>query len=173
MADAHHETLRRQLRAVLEVGAVGNLTDGALLERFIAGRGDAASSAAFAALVDRHGPMVLRVCRSVLRDEHEADDAAQVTFLVLARRAVAIRRCDALARWLFGVALRVAAKSREARVRRRRRERRGAAMRAEAFASKAPGGEESWAELHDEIGRLAERLRGPVVLCGLEGLTHD
>src|SRR5215212_4302191 len=130
MADAHGgETVRRQLRAVLEVGAVGNVNDGALLERFVAGRGDAASSAAFAALVDRHGPMVLRVCRGVLRDEHEADDAAQATFLVLARRALAIRRPDALASWLFGVALRVAARSRAADVRRRRREQRGAAMR--------------------------------------------
>jgi RNA polymerase sigma factor (sigma-70 family) len=171
MADAYGEAVCRHLRNVLEAGAVGSLTDGVLLERFVAGRGDAKSSAAFAALVERHGAMVRRVCRGVLRDGHEADDAAQATFLVLAHRAIAIRRADSLASWLFGVALRVAARARIAEARRRRRERRGGEMRAQEANGQSR--EESWAGLHEEIGRLAERHRGPVVLCGLEGLTHD
>lgn len=171
MADAHGEVIRRDLRAFLEVGAVDDFSDGVLLERFIAGRGDAASSAAFAVLVERHAAMVHRVCRGVLRDRHEADDAAQATFLVLARRAVAIRQADSLASWLFGVALRVARRARAAEKRRHDRERQGGEMRARAVAS--PELVEAWAELHEEIGRLAERHRAPVILCGLEGLTHD
>ena len=82
----------KQLQTVLNAGALGNLSDGALLERFLFGRGDADSAAAFAALVERHGPMVLGVCRDVLRDIHDAEDASQATFLILAKRAGSIRR---------------------------------------------------------------------------------
>ncbi len=171
MSDVHREAVQRHLQTVLGAGAVGDLSDGSLLERFLAGRGDSASSAAFAALVERHGPMVWRVCRDVLRDPNDAEDASQATFLVLARRAGSIRRADSLASWLFGVALRVAAKSRAGAVRRRDRERRGAEMRAQSGVGSGRDG--AWSELYEEVGRLPERHRGPVVLCHLEGLTQE
>ncbi len=112
MSNEHWGASLRHLHTVLSAGAVGALADGPLLERFLAGRGDADSSAAFAALVERHGPMVLRVCRDVLHDVHDAEDASQATFLILAKKSRSIRRVDSVASWLFGVALRVSAKAR-------------------------------------------------------------
>ena len=105
MVSQHRGAALRHLHTVLNAGAVGGLADGVLLERFLAGRGDADSSAAFAALLERHGPMVLRVCRDVLGNAQDAEDASQATFLILARSARSIRRIDSLASWLFGVAL--------------------------------------------------------------------
>src|SRR5215472_16822890 len=93
-------------------------TDGQLLERFLA----AGEEPAFAALVRRHGPMVLGVCRRVLRDRHEAEDAFQATFLMLARKAGSIRRPEALSAWLHGTARRLALTLRRADARRRQRE---------------------------------------------------
>ncbi len=101
----------KHLQTVLTAGAIGSLADGVLLDRFLSGRGDADSSAAFAVLVERHGSMVLGVCRDVLRNHHDAEDAAQATFLILAKNGGSIRRVDSVASWLFGVALRVAARS--------------------------------------------------------------
>ena len=118
----------QDVRTLLDSGTTGGLTDGELLGRF-AGRpdrdrhGDEAAGPAFAALVERHGPMVLRVCRSILRDEHDAQDAFQATFLVLVRRAAAVRRQESVASWLHGVALRVSAQARADLARRRRHER--------------------------------------------------
>ena len=96
-------------------GVVGDLPDGQLLERFTTGHREAAELA-FDALVERHGPMVLRVCRRLLDDPNDADDAFQATFLVLLRRARSIRERGSLAAWLHGVALRVAV-SRPGRIR--------------------------------------------------------
>src|SRR5207244_13610405 len=83
---------------------LAGLSDRCLLERFVAARDEAA----FAALLDRHGPLVRGVCRRVVRDDHLADDVFQAVFLVLARKAGTLRRGDLLANWLFGVALRLA-----------------------------------------------------------------
>jgi len=160
--------LLRELNTLNHLGVVGNLSDAQLLDRFLVWSGEAAE-AAFEALVVRHGPMVLDVCRNVLRDPHDAQDAFQATFLVLASRAGSIRRRDALASWLLGVARRVAARSRADLARRRAYEGRAAEMRAPHEADRR----ESWPELHEEIGRLPERYRGPVVLCYLEGLSTE
>ncbi len=111
----------RQIEALFEVGAVADLTDGQLLERFAARR-DLAGEAAFAVLVERHGPMVLGVCRQLLGDHHHAEDASQAGFLVLARKAGMIRDPERLGNWLYGVAMRTARKARHRLERRRRGE---------------------------------------------------
>ena len=95
--------LFKQIEHLFLSGTTAGLTDGQLLERFAQGR-DEAAEAAFAALVDRHASMVLRVCRQVLDDKHDAQDASQATFLVLARRAGWISRRESVASWLHGVA---------------------------------------------------------------------
>ena len=161
-------------RALFQVGSFVGMSDAELLERYVNGRGGIAE-VAFAALVERHGPTVLRVCNDVLNDPHDAQDAAQVTFLVLARRAGAIRRRNALASWLFGVARRVAARARVEAARRRAHERRRAEMatREHDRRSQVPATGEPWAELFEEIDRLSERHRSAIVLCDLESLTHE
>ena len=93
----------RDVQTLFQAGTSGGLTDGQLLEEF-RDRGGEARERAFAALVERHGPAVLRACRSVLRDEHAAEDAFQAVFLVLARKAVSLRVRDSLAPWLHEVA---------------------------------------------------------------------
>ena len=119
------------LRTLFQIGVLGGLADGRLLEIFTAESDAAARETAFAALVERHGSVVLKVCRDVLGDEHAAEDAFQATFLVLARRARSIRKADSVASWIFGVARRVALKSRADEVRRRATELRGVKMGAE------------------------------------------
>jgi RNA polymerase sigma factor (sigma-70 family) len=171
MTNEARVTTLRQLQTVLSSGALGNLSDGALLERFLAGRGDTDSAAAFAGLVERHGPMVLGVCRDVLRDVHDAEDASQATFLILAKRGGSIRRADSLASWLFGVALRVAAKAKIEAARRREFERRGGEMKARFGDQEARGVPAP--EIYAELDRLPERFRAPVVLCHLEGLSNE
>ncbi len=163
-------TALKHLQTVFTAGALGSLPDGLLLDRFLAGRGDADSSSAFTVLVERHGPMVLGVCRDVLHDLHDAEDAAQATFLILARNASSIRRADSLASWLFGVALRVAARAKAEAARRRAIELRGGKMKAR-FERTGP--KEFLAELHEELNRLPERYRAPIVLCHLEGLSNE
>ncbi len=104
----------RNLRTLYCGGVVGHLTDEQLLERFIA-LGDGTAEEAFAALLQRHGPMVYGVCLRVLGDTHEAEDAFQATFLVLARKARSVMRREKLASWLYGVAYRTAGESRSRR----------------------------------------------------------
>src|SRR4051812_28572869 len=163
--------LLNQLDTLSRVGVVGNLSDGQLLQRLVTGD-DAAAQGIFTVLVERHGPMVLSVCRQVLGDPHDAQDAFQATFLVLARKAGAIRKADSAASWLYGVALRVAVRAKADASRRRAHERRGGALKA---AEAARGGDPpgSWPELHEEIARLPAHYREPVVLCYLEGLSTE
>jgi RNA polymerase sigma factor (sigma-70 family) len=142
--------------------------DRLLLERF-ARAGDAG---AFTALVRRHGPMVLGVCRRVLHHEHDAEDAFQATFLILARKASSIRKSDSLSCWLHGVAYKLAARARAQEAGRRRRRPRGADAPA-----KDPAAELTWRELRaaldEELARLPDDCRGPLVLCYLQGKTQD
>ncbi len=165
------ETVVKSVRTLLEVGTSAGLSDSQLLDRYLLRRDDAAE-AAFGALVERHGPMVLRVCRGVLHDAHDADDAFQATFLILARKAGAIRKRDSVASWLFGVARHVAGRLRAQRQRRAIREGQGATMgHAHARSSDRPL--ELVPEVQEEVDRLPERYRAPIVLCYLEGLTHE
>src|SRR3954462_9287271 len=115
--------------------------------------------------------MVLRVCRSVLRDEHEAHDAFQATFLVLVRRAGTLWVRDSLGPWLHQVACRVASCARSAAARRRRSERRAAELAARPALEEAR--DDLGTVLHEEIGRLPEKDRAAIVLCCLEGLTQE
>ena len=166
----------KQIETLFRIGTAGGLTDGQLLERFIERRGEDAE-VAFAALVDRHGGMVLRLCRRILRGEEDAEDAAKATFLVLARRAGSISRRESLACWLHGVAIRVAANARVAAMRRRAHETRGGQMRVASHVVEADVGaienDEDWATLHDELGSLHESFREPLILCYLAGLTQE
>ena len=107
MARTAPESISGQLESLFEGSSVAGLSDRQLLDRFIAAH-DSAGEAAFAAIVARHGPMVLNVCRQLLGDHHHAEDAFQAVFLVLARRAPSIRDPDLLGNWLYGVALRTA-----------------------------------------------------------------
>jgi RNA polymerase sigma factor (sigma-70 family) len=160
-----------QFRTLFGVGALGPLSDEQLLDCFGSGGGEA-SEPAFAALVERHGPMVLGVCRRVLGDDHLAEDAFQATFLVLARRSRTIRDRDALGPWLHRVARRVARRSKVRSDRGRRRERPEAgevAVMSEDLAER----NEIRAVVDDEVDRLADSYRLPIVLCDLEGLTHE
>jgi RNA polymerase sigma factor (sigma-70 family) len=166
----------KQIETLFRTGTAGGLSDGQLLERFLERRGEDAE-AAFAALVDRHGAMVLRVCRQILRGEEDAEDAAQATFLVLARRAGTIGRRKSVGCWLHGVAIRVAAKARIAATRRRTHERRGGEMRVAGHVIDADVGaienHDDWAAVHDELGSLPQSFREPLILCYLDGLTQE
>jgi HlyD family secretion protein len=164
-------TVVKSVRTLLEVGTAAGLPDGQLLERYRLRRDDAAE-AAFGALVERHGPMVLRVCRGVLHDSHDAEDAFQATFLILARKAGAIRKRDSVASWLFGVARHVAGRARAQRQRRAIHEGQGGTMGQE-YARSSDLPLELVPEVQEEIDRLPERYRAPIVLCYLEGLTQE
>ncbi|MDB5349505.1 MAG: polymerase sigma factor, sigma-70 family [Planctomycetota bacterium] len=170
MAIGRRGDVLRQFRTLFQVGAISGLSDAELLERSVSRQG-ASSELAFAALVERHGPMVLRVCKKALGDPHDAHDAFQSTFLVLARKAESIRDTRSVASWLHGVALRVSATSRADSVRRRKHERRKAEGAGFALALKEP--DDVAAVLHEEVGRLPGRYRAAVVLCYLEGKSYE
>jgi RNA polymerase sigma factor (sigma-70 family) len=158
----------RQLRTWLGSPDDPAVTDGQLLRRFARQQDEAA----FAALVQRHGPMVLGVCRRRLRHEADAEDAFQASFLVLLRRAASIRRHGSVAAWLHGVALRVAARAQADAARRRHHE-----EQAPERHPADPGTEAAWRELaavlDEELLALPERYRLPLVLCGLEGRSRS
>jgi RNA polymerase sigma factor (sigma-70 family) len=149
-------------------GADGATTDAQLLDRFV-GHGD---EQAFTALVERHGPLVFSVCRRVLSDAHLAEDAFQATFLVLARKAAGVHRPNALANWLYGVAYKTAARLRTDVARRRKLER-----QAKPMPQTDPLADATWRELRpvldEELNRLPEKYRAPLILCYLEGKTHE
>ncbi len=166
----------RQFQTLFGLRALATLGDAELVERFLDRHDDESASSAFEALLARHGPMVLRVCRSLLRDDNDVDDAFQATFLVLVKRARSVRRRDSVASWLHGVALRVASAARVAAARRRVFERRRAEMAARVSGSATShpfGAADLGPLLHEEIGRLPERFRAAVILCHLDGLTHE
>lgn len=156
------------LRTLFEAGAVGILSDGQLLERFVARRDDVA----FEGLVRRHGPMVMGVCRRVLGEPNDAEDAFQATFIVLARKAATVIPREQLPSWLYGVARRVATRARGVAIRRGARERPvGVLPEVEVLP---PSDEADLREVLDqEIGRLPSHYRIPIILCHLEGKGHQ
>jgi RNA polymerase sigma factor (sigma-70 family) len=166
----HRGAAARDLEQVFNQGTATGLPDGQFLHRFVAGRDESA----FSALVSRHGPMVLGVCRRVLGPGPDADDAFQATFLVLLRRASTLHNADSLGPWLHGVAWRVATRARAGNARRRLEERKAAAIRPERTEAACPADRrELDAVVDEEINRLPENHRRPIVLCYLEGLTQD
>ena len=168
MMSGRYGLVLREVGRLLGGGTVAGLGTGSLLGRFV----EARDPSAFEALVTRHGPMVLGTCRRMLDDPHDVDDAFQATFLVLARKAGSIQDPDRLGPWLHGVARKVAARSRALSARNRARERLGD----EPTAAESPDlleGSEVRQALDEELTRLPEKYRAPLVLCYLEGLTHD
>lgn len=153
----------RYLRALKPMESDQPLTDSHLLEQFVA----LGKQADFATLLERHGAMVLGVCRQVLGHHQDAEDAFQVTFLVLARQAASVRKKQALAGWLHGVAFRTAMQAKRSAVRRRKHETRVKAMPTKPFAPDVAW-QEIQAVLQEEIERLPPTLRAPFVLCCLE-----
>src|SRR5262249_16921160 len=136
-------------RQIPDAGDVRRVTDGELLERYATRR----EEAAFEILVHRHGAMVWRVCRNVLRESHTAEDAFQATFLILVRKAGSIARPELLGNWLYGVAYRVALRARKMAARRDAHERQGVEMIATASADE-PAGRDGQLLLQEELQRL-------------------
>jgi len=153
------------------VEAVGELPDEQLIELFLK-PGREVAEAAFRVMVMRHGPMVLGVCRHVLNQHQDAEDAFQATFIALARKAGSIKDRRVLARWLYEVAYRIALRAKMSAARKRTLERQGAEMSVTAAQSEA-GWNELRPVLHEELSRLPEKYRTPVVLCYLEGKTNE
>jgi RNA polymerase sigma factor (sigma-70 family) len=166
MAGGELGSIIRQLHRVLGARDAAEQTDAQLLEGFLACRDESA----FAALVRRHGPMVLAVCQRVLRDRHDAEDAFQATFLVLLRKAGSLRGPGRVGNWLYGVAYRTALKAKTTLLRRRLHEK-----QLEDLPGAEPVAELVWQELRvvldEELQHLPEKYRAPVVLHYLEGQT--
>jgi RNA polymerase sigma factor (sigma-70 family) len=173
VAIGKRSAVQRDLRTLFTVGTLGDLTDGQILERFATGDHDVAELA-LAALIERHGPMVLGVCRGILADPHDAEDAFQATFLVLLKKAPGLWVRDSLGAWLYQVAHRTASCARSAAARRRKHERRSAEMTSPRSVDHEAGTDrERDRVLHEEINRLPDRYRLPIVLCDLEGHTCE
>jgi RNA polymerase sigma factor (sigma-70 family) len=147
-------------------------TDEELLWVFVS-RGGHAAEAAFAALVRRHGPRVLRVCRSVLGDEQEAEDSLQETFLLLLKKARGLRVNGSIGPWLHAVAFRVASDARKAAARREKHRQRLASTSSMSYTTFTLHNEERVAALYEEICGLSANLKAAVVLCDLDGFSHS
>ena len=165
MAKESIQAVIHHIRGLVVAQDTAGLGDSALLERFLTQRDEAA----FEALVRRHGPMVLGVCRRILPDVNDAEDAFQATFLVFVRRAASITDRKLLGNWLYGVAYHTARAARSAASQRRAKE-------AKAVSRQQPPEENAWQELlpllDDELSRLPAKYRSPVVLCDLEGKSR-
>jgi RNA polymerase sigma factor (sigma-70 family) len=174
MALGRRSAIDVQLRTLWRVGAAGEADDQSLLARYARGPDDGGEEA-FRVLVERHGPMVLRVCRQVIGNPQDAEDATQAVFLVLARKATSIRVEGTVAPWLYGVARRVAARARGRAAYRREAEVRTAgvaASRRDNAGHQDPDAAD-WEMIHQEVDRLPEKYRAPIVLCYLQGQTYE
>jgi RNA polymerase sigma factor (sigma-70 family) len=171
MAAKVGNTALREIETLFAVGAIGGLSDCQLIERFLSGTRDEAETA-FAALVDRHGAMVMGVCRRLLSDSNDADDAFQATFLVLVRRACSIARRDLLANWLYRVAYRTARVARARTAKRRAKELQVIDVLRTRSSQDEAGCGDLLVHLDEELSRLPEKFQVPVVLCELEGRSR-
>src|SRR6266851_5158804 len=177
MANGQLDVVLRHIRRMVGNGDHEE-TDQELLARFAARH----EEAVFERLMDRHGPMVLGVCQRVLCHEQDAEDVFQATFLVLARKAKSIRKRGSLGSWLYGVAYRLALKLHVTAARRRARERQASAMQSRFTLSAGEmmatptSTDSTWSDLRpildEELHRLPEKYRAPLVLCYLEGKTN-
>jgi RNA polymerase sigma-70 factor (ECF subfamily) len=158
----------RFIRKITASDSVSGTADAHLLSRFVVEQ----DQAAFAALVQRHGPMVWGVCRRVLHDAHEAEDAFQATFLVLARKARSLGKPESLGSWLYGVAYRTALHAKAEAARRRAPQGQVPALAADDPVEELIG-REIRLVLDEEVNRLPSKYRAPFVLCYLEGQTHE
>jgi RNA polymerase sigma factor (sigma-70 family) len=157
----------QQIRRMAEDERTRARSDQELLDQFA----DTGDESAFQSLVRRHGPMVLDVCRAVLANEADAEDAFQATFVVLARKVRSIRKATSLGSWLHGVAYRIALDARRGLATRSRHE--TLVPQREASAADDLTWKEAQRVLHEELGGLSERHRTPLVLCYLQGKTQD
>ena len=168
MAERRLNGVLAHVRKLFAAHGYDALSDRDLLNRFINDRDEAAVTV----LIERHGPMVLGICRRVLGNAHDAEDACQATFLVLVRKAASVRKKESLASWLHGVAYHVATNLKRDLARRRSRE--GAVAKA---SCEVAAEDLTWREvqiaLDEELARLPDRFRAPLVLCCLEGKTRD
>jgi RNA polymerase sigma factor (sigma-70 family) len=166
VADAVHKVLWYLRRvAPVQDGAVP--TDAQLLGRFIEQRDEAA----FEALLGRHGPMVMGVCRRILHNQQDAEDAFQATFLVLVRKAACVVPRQRVANWLYGVARQTALRARASGARRRQREQQ-AALTPPTARTSSQESKDLQGLLDQELSRLPENYRVAIVLCDLEGMTR-
>jgi RNA polymerase sigma factor (sigma-70 family) len=164
MTAANLNRVVRHLRSILETQEVAGLRDGELLQCYVQKRDEAA----FATLVRRHGPMVMGVCRRVLHNLHDAEDAFQATFLVLVRKASSLLSPNTVGNWLYGVAYRTAREAKRTAMRRREKE--------AAMVHRNQIADDIWADLRpvldQELDQLPDKYRAVVVLCDLEGRTR-
>jgi len=167
MASGQKEAVLHHLSRLLRNGTVAGLSEWQLLERYLSQRDEAA----FEALVARHGPMVLGVCRRILGNSSEVDDAFQATFLILVKKAGSLGERDAIGHWLYGVAHRVALRARTIAAKRRAKQP-GLAVLSETREGGSSSPELGWL-LEEELSRLPGHYRAPVVLCYLQGMTHE
>jgi RNA polymerase sigma factor (sigma-70 family) len=169
---ARHATARPEpIQIFRDHEEIGAWSDERLLRRFLERSGRSAE-AAFAVLIDRHGSIVYRVCLDVLRGPDEAQDAAQAVFFILAKKAGSIRKPGSLGSWLHGVSLRVARRARGETIRRRAAERRKAEMIERRQAEESGPEFVDHADLHEEIDRLPDKYRQPVIMCYMQGWTQ-
>jgi RNA polymerase sigma factor (sigma-70 family) len=159
-------TITHYLQKMVAVSRVAHTEDGQLLERFVAQRDETA----FAALVQRYGRLVYGLCRRILGDEHDAEDAFQATFLILVRKATTISKNTSVGSWLYGVAQRVALRAKADLARRRARDRQ-APPRQPAEPAAEVIERDVHSLLEEEVNRLPKKYRLPVLLCYLEGKT--
>ena len=167
MASEHAGAMLRHVQRWVEAETLRGWSDGQLLQQFAVQH----EEEAFAVLVRRHGRLVWGVCRHMLRHEQDAEDAFQATFLVLARRAAAIRKLESVGSWLHGAAYRIALRAKQEVAKRQGRERAAAVPE-----SASAGPDLAWRELQgmldEEVARLSEKYRAPLVLCCLEGRSR-